>query len=112
MKRMWIIAVAALVAVLSAANAAELSARDDVVPLIEMREVPLTDALQQVAGMGHLNIILDPKLSQAPYNTMAVSIRWEKVTAREALIALLDNYDLVLIDSPRSRRCYCTMTTR
>ena len=98
MKRMAVIAVVLLVAVLGAANAAE-AAKDDVVPLIEMREVPLTDAIRQLARMARMNVILDPKLSQAPYNGMTVSVRWEKVTAREALIALLDNYGLMLIES-------------
>jgi len=74
----------------------------EVIPLIEMREVPLTEAIRQVARMARMNVILDPRLSQAPYNGMTVSVRWENVTAREALIALLENYDLVLIESPRS----------
>jgi hypothetical protein len=29
---------------------------------------------------------------------MTVSVRWENVTAREALSALLDNYGLVLVE--------------
>jgi len=74
----------------------------EVIPVIEMREVPLTEAIRQVARIARMNVILDPRLSQAPYNSMTVSVRWEKVTGREALIALLDNYDLALIESSRS----------
>jgi hypothetical protein len=87
----------------SAAIGASLATPDDVLPLIQMENVPLTDALRQMGRKAHLNVILDPRLSEAPYNGMTVSIRWENVTAREALIALLDNYGLVLVESPRSR---------
>lgn len=48
-----------------------------------------------------MNVILDPRVSQAPYRDMKVSVRWENVTAREGLIALVDNYDLVLVESAR-----------
>ena len=75
--------------------------KDEVIPLIEMDKVPLTDALKQLARQARLNILLDPRLSAAPFSGMTVSIRWEKVTAREALEALLDNYGLVLVESPR-----------
>jgi len=76
--------------------------KDEVIPLIEMDKVPLTDALRQLARQARLNILLDPRLSAAPFSGMTVSIRWEKVTARDALEALLDNYGLVLVESPRS----------
>jgi hypothetical protein len=78
--------------------------KDKVIPLVEMEKVPLTDALRQLARQAHLNILLDSRLSQAPFDRMTVSIRWENVTAREALAALLDNHGLVLVDSPRSAR--------
>jgi hypothetical protein len=77
-------------------------AKDEVIPLIEMEKVPLTDAIRQFARQAHLNILLDPRLSAAPFNSMTISIRWENVTAREALLALLDNYGLELVESPRS----------
>lgn len=82
------------------ANAAT-AVKDDVIPLIQMDNVPLTDALRQMARKARLNVVLDPRLSEAPYKNMTVSIRWENVTAREALLALLDNYGLMLIESPR-----------
>ena len=103
MKRTWIISVAAMTAFLSAAIDAAPSANEEVIPLIEMRDVPLTDAIRQVARAARLNILLDPRLSQAPYSGMTVSVRWEKVTGREALTALLENYGLVLVESPRLR---------
>jgi hypothetical protein len=75
----------------------------DEVPLIQMENVALTEAIRNLARQARLNVLLDPRLSQAPYSTMTVSIRWENVTPREALIALLDNYGLMLVESPRSR---------
>ena len=77
--------------------------RDEVIPLIEMENVRLTDALRQMARKARLNVILDPRLSTAPFNAMTVSIRWENVTAREALMALLENYDLRLVETRRER---------
>ena len=67
-----------------------------------MENVPLSDALRQVARQARLNVILDPRLAESPYKKITVSVRWENVTANEALIALLDNYGLVLVDSSRS----------
>ena len=77
-------------------------AKIEVIPLIEMEKVPLTDAIRQIARQARLNILLDPRLSEAPFDRVTVSFRWETVTAREALAALLDNYGLVLVESPRS----------
>ena len=74
--------------------------QDQVIPLVQMENVRLPDALQQMARKARLNVILDPRLSTPPFNDMTVSIRWENVTAREALTALLDNYDLTLVEVP------------
>jgi hypothetical protein len=92
----------AIILIALAAAFASPAASDEVIPLVQMENVPLTDALRQLARKARLNVILDPKLSHAPYSTMTVSIRWEKVTAREALIALLDNHGLVLVESSRA----------
>ena len=70
-------------------------------PLIQLDNVPLPDALRQLARQARMNVILDPRVSQAPYRDIKVSVRWENVTAREGLIALVDNYDLVLVESVR-----------
>lgn len=67
-----------------------------------MENVPLTDALRKIAGWARLNIVIDPRLSAPPFDRITVSIRWQNVTAREALTALLDNYGLVLLDTRRS----------
>lgn len=80
------------------AEARRQPAKDDVIPLIEMENVPLADAIRQLARQAHLNALLDPRLSEPPFKQQTVSIRWRDVTAREALVALLDNYGLVLVE--------------
>lgn len=96
-----VVAVALLVA---AAPSAAPPAKDEIIPLIQMENTPLPEALRQMAAKAHLNILLDPRLSQPPFNGMTVSVRWENVTAREALEALLDNYGLVLVETLHSSR--------
>ena len=71
------------------------------IPLIEMHDVPLTDAIRKLARSARQNILLDPRLSAPPFDRVTVSVRWHDVTAREALTALLDNYGLVMVASPR-----------
>ena len=77
---------------------AEPPANNDVIPLIEMESVLLPDAIRQLARQAHINYVLDPRLSELPYSRYTVSIRWQNVTAREALVALLDNYGLKLVE--------------
>ena len=69
--------------------------------------VPLDEAIKNFAAQAHLNLSLDPALpvsSAGPVtHTVAecfVSVRGEKVTARQALAALLDNYGLALFLDP------------
>ena len=104
MKRIGcILLVAGLAVLFSIAAPASAVSQDEVIPLIEMENVRLTDALRQMARKARLNVILDPRLSTAPFNETTVSIRWENVTAREALTALLENHDLVLVEMPDRR---------
>jgi type II secretory pathway component GspD/PulD (secretin) len=81
-----------------------------VIPLIVMDDVPLTDAIKNLARQAGLNYILDPKVSfgQAgadgrPVAQPSVSIRWENVTAAQALDALLNTYNLQRADDPKSK---------
>ena len=74
---------------------------DDVIAVIEMDDVPLPDALRQIARKAHLNVLLDPRLSASPYDRTMVSFRWQNVTAKEALTALLENHGLVLVETSR-----------
>ncbi len=82
----------------------------EVVPLIVIDDVPLTDAIRNLARQSGLNFQFDPRVTTAqigadgkPVAPPNVSFRWENVSARDALIALLDNYNLQLIRDPLSR---------
>ena len=81
-----------------------------VIPLIVMDDVPLTDAIKNLARQAGLNYMLDPKVAfgQAgpdgrPAPQPMVSMRWENVTAEQALNALLNNYNLQLSEDPKSK---------
>jgi type II secretory pathway component GspD/PulD (secretin) len=81
-----------------------------VIPLIVMDDVPLTDAIKNLARQAGLNYILDPKVSfgqTGPDGRVvpqpSVSIRWENVTAAQALTALLGTYNLQLVEDPKSK---------
>ncbi|MGH7980650.1 MAG: hypothetical protein ACREE6_14835, partial [Limisphaerales bacterium] len=74
------------------------------IPLIEFQDVPLTVAIENLARQAGINYLLDPKIGygQPDQNGQVkaeptLSIRWENVTAKQALLALLNNYDLQLV---------------
>ena len=98
---------------LAATTTIQTNANSDpggVIPLIVMDDVPLTDAIKNLARQAGLNYILDPKVSFGqpgadgrPVPQPSVSIRWENVTAAQALDALLNTYNLQRADDPKSK---------
>jgi type II secretory pathway component GspD/PulD (secretin) len=81
-----------------------------VIPLIVMDDVPLTDAIRNLARQAGINYMLDPKIGYGqpgpdgkPTAQPNVSIRWENITAEQALTALLNNYTLQLVEDPKSK---------
>src|SRR5213075_906460 len=59
----------------------------------------LIEAVTKLASAASLAISLDHELSATDFGAQGtVSFRWERITARQALAALLDNYDLVMIE--------------
>lgn len=81
-----------------------------VIPLIVMDDVPLTDAIKNLARQANLNYMLDPKLAYGqpvadgkPVPQPSVSIRWENITAVQALNALLNNYNLQLVEDTKTK---------
>ncbi len=101
--------VAAPVAAPAAAPAAT-STTGAVIPLIVMDDVPLTDAIKNLARQAGLNYIMDPAISFGqigpdgkPIPQPSVSIRWENVTAEQALNALLNTYKLQLVEEPKTK---------
>ncbi|MBN2505933.1 MAG: hypothetical protein JXQ71_04495 [Verrucomicrobia bacterium] len=74
---------------------------DDVNPLIFIDDVPLTDAIRSLARQSEINFMFDPQITSS--NQPNISIRFENVTAQEALMAVLDNHNLSLVRQPRSK---------
>jgi hypothetical protein len=76
------------------------SATNDVIPLIVLDSVPLSDAIRNLARMAGLRLGDEPAPGTWESSKYDVAVRWENVTARQALAALLDNFDLTLVEEP------------
>jgi type II secretory pathway component GspD/PulD (secretin) len=73
------------------------------IPLIQFQDVPITTAIENLARQAGINYLLDPKIGYGQPDASGqikteptLSIRWENITAYQALLALLDNYGLQL----------------
>ncbi len=74
------------------------------IPQIKFSDVPITTAIENLARLANINYMLDPKIGYGQPDANGqikpeptLSIRWENITAENALLALLDNYSLQLI---------------
>jgi type II secretory pathway component GspD/PulD (secretin) len=81
-----------------------------IIPLIVMEDASLTDAIKNLARQANINYMLDPKITfgqPGPDGKIVpqpvVSIRWENVTAEQALFALLNNYNLQMVIDPKTQ---------
>jgi type II secretory pathway component GspD/PulD (secretin) len=87
----------------TASAAAAAASAPGSIPLIQFQDVPITTAIENLARQAGINYLIDPKIGygQTDQNGQVkpeptLSIRWENVTAEQALMALLDNYNLQL----------------
>lgn len=81
-----------------------------VIPLIQFQDVPLTTAIENLARQAGINYMLDPRVGYGQPDEKGqikvqpnISIRWENVTAEQALLALLNNYGLQLVEDPKTK---------
>src|SRR6266545_1715972 len=81
-----------------------------VIPLIQFQDVPLTTAIENLARQANINYILDPKVGFGQPDEKGlvkvqpnISIRWENLTAEQALTALLNNYSLQTVEDPKTK---------
>jgi type II secretory pathway component GspD/PulD (secretin) len=79
------------------------------IPLIQFSDVSITVAIEHLARQAGINYMLDPKIGygQADQNGQlknepTLSIRWENITAENALVALLDNFGLQMVVDKRT----------
>ena len=77
---------------------------------IQFQDVPITTAIENLARLADINYLLDPKIGygQPDQNGQikpepTISVRWENVSARQALLAVLDNYNLELIEDAKTK---------
>ena len=77
---------------------------------IQFQDVPITTAIENLARLAGINYLLDPKIGygQPDQNGQikpepTISVRWENVSARQALLAVLDNYNLQLVEDSKTR---------
>ena len=81
----------------------------EVMPLIVIEDAPLPDAIRNLARQANINMVFDPAILQGvpgpdnkPQPPPNVSFRFENVTARQALQALLENHKLQLVEDPKT----------
>jgi len=82
------------------------------IPVIVLDEAPLDMAIKKLAALANLNVSLDPGFLEPSSGKGAiptVTFRWENLTARQALAALLDNYDLTMIEDPTTPNAQITI---
>lgn len=79
------------------------------IPQIKFSDVPITTAIENLARLAGINYMMDPKIGYglADANGQVkveptLSIRWENITAENALLALLDNYGLQLMHDKKT----------
>ena len=73
-------------------------------PVFDLKDVPLKSAIEQVAQAAKLNYTIDSKVNSVDSKgkPILLTVRWENVTARQALLALLDNFGLVLVKDSKT----------
>lgn len=82
---------------------------DEVMPLIVIDNAPLTDVIKTLARQARLNFMFDPRITAGldragqPVIHPDISIRFENVTAYQALEAVLSNHDLEIVPNETTR---------
>ncbi len=79
------------------------------IPQIKFSDVPITTAIENLARLANINYMLDPRIGYGLPDANGqikveptLSIRWENITAENALLALLDNYGLQLVTDKKT----------
>jgi type II secretory pathway component HofQ len=74
------------------------------IPQIRFSDVPITTAIENLARLANINYMLDPKIGYGLPDANGqvkvepvLSIRWENISAENALLSLLENYGLQII---------------
>jgi len=95
-----------LTSVKSGTREADAVAKEVVIPLIVLDQVPLRDAIANLSKAADLQCAFNPAVLNNGAKRMPepnVSLRWENITARRALMSLLNNYGLLMRIEPGSK---------
>ena len=69
-------------------------------PVIQMQNVPLSVALENLARQAAINFTIDSKITDKV--STPVTLRWENMTASNALVRLLKERELFIVDNPQT----------
>src|SRR5262245_38310902 len=94
----FVIIITAIFSIIPVARSQQDNTKPPVIPLIVMDEVPLLDAIKNLARQANKNYIIDPQVLTSFGQT--VSIRLQNKSAEQALDVVLTNHNLVLVDNP------------
>ncbi len=81
----------------------------EVVPLIPFEDSPLTDVIKTLARQAGINFLFDPRIAAAvgpdgkPVVQPDISVRFENVTALQALEAVLENHSFMLVKDAKTK---------
>ena len=78
------------------------------IPLIQMENVPLSAAIENLAVQAGIGLTIDPKVGAA--DRPPVSLRWENLTAEEAIARLLKERGLFMVKNPQTSVTKITTT--
>jgi len=82
------------------------------VPTIQLENVPLTVAIENLGRLAEFNFTIDPKIAVAGNTNTAtpVNVRWENLTAKKALDRILKERGLFLVENPQTSVAKITLT--
>jgi hypothetical protein len=90
------------------------SATNDLIPVLAVKGIALNELIRSLSVRARIKVVMDPEMllpaSGSPGKKLReceVSLHWENLTAGQAMAALLDNYDLMLV--PNSDRSSYTV---
>ena len=84
-------------------SASQLGAdTNGILPVVTLEGVTLVRAVEALTKAANLKVAFDPTFTKSEFgrDTAELSIRWTHITARQALAALLDNYDFSMVEDP------------
>jgi type II secretory pathway component GspD/PulD (secretin) len=78
--------------------------------IVRFQDIPITSAIDNLARQAGINYLMDPKIGYGQPDASgqvkaepSLTIRWENITPEQALIAVLDNYGLQLVEDPKTK---------